>query len=298
MIQIRNVDFRIHGNPILHDISTTIPKGRLTALIDPNGAGKSTLLKLIARLEKLQSGSVRIDGLELTATPTEKLALVMAVIGQQNHLSSRLRLSELVGFGRWPHHHERPTAHDRAEVTRALEQFALTPLADRFLDEVSGSQAQRAFLAITFAQATDWLLLDEPLNNLDMAHARALMGHLAGLVRDQGKSITVVVHEINYAAAWVDHVIAMKDGRILAQGTPAEVLTEPLLARIYDATVAVATHLGRPLILHHVQGRLAKASRSAIRARFSAIAASEGCHPPHHSAGMPSVRWSVRSKLG
>lgn len=251
MIQIRNVGFQIHGNQILHDISTSIPKGQLTALIGPNGAGKSTLLKLIARLEKLQSGSVQIDGLDLASTPTEKLALVMAVLSQHTHVSSRLRLSELVGFGRWPHHHGRPSAKDQAEVERALATFDLAPLAHRFLDEVSGGQAQRAFLAMTVAQATDWLLLDEPLNNLDMAHARALMRHLAALVRDQGKSIAVVVHEINYAAAWADHIIAMKNGRILAEGPPADVLTEDLLARLYDVPVAVTTHQGRPLILHH-----------------------------------------------
>lgn len=252
MITVKNVNFQIHGNPILHDVSTTIPKGKLTALIGPNGAGKSTLLKLIARLEKLQGGQILIDGNDIAQTPTQKLALMMAVLGQQTHIASRLRLSELVNFGRWPHHHGRPCARDRAEVTKALETFSLTPLADRFLDEVSGGQAQRAFLAMTFAQETDWLLLDEPLNNLDMAHSRGLMQHLHQLVHDSGKSIVVVVHEINYAAGWADHIIAMKDGRILAEGAPQDVLIEDCLSQLYDVPVAVAQHNGKPLVLHHL----------------------------------------------
>ena len=252
MIQIQDVSYKIGQAQILSHITTEIPEGKLTALIGPNGAGKSTLLKQIARLEKLQSGAISIDGLAVSSTPTETLALKMAVLGQQTVIASRLRLSELVSFGRWPHHHGRPCAKDHEQVSQALEAFGLTPLAGRFLDEVSGGQAQRAFLAMTFAQETDWLLLDEPLNNLDVAHSRALMQRLHALVKESGKSIVVVIHEVNYAAAWADHIIAMKDGAILAQGTPNEVLCEETLAQLYDVPVAITEHDGRPLVLHHV----------------------------------------------
>ena len=214
--------------------------------------GYDPLLKLIARLEPLQSGHVEIDGMDVARTPTETLALKMAVLSQQTVIASRLRLCELVGFGRWPHHHGRPCAKDRAQVELALETFGLNDLSGRFLDEVSGGQAQRAFLAMTFAQETDWLLLDEPLNNLDVAHSRALMQRLHALVKESGKSIVVVIHEVNYAAAWADHIIAMKDGAILAQGTPNEVLCEETLAQLYDVPVAITEHDGRPLVLHHV----------------------------------------------
>lgn len=251
MIRIDGVSYAIGGAPILADISATMPEGKLTALIGPNGAGKSTLLRLIGRLEPLQTGAIHIGGLDLATTPTEELALKMAVLGQQTQISSRLRLCELVGFGRWPHHRGRPRQGDQAVVDRALGAFDLGALKDRFLDEVSGGQAQRAYLAMTFAQEADWLLLDEPLNNLDMAHARALMSRLAALVREEGRSVVAVVHEINYAAAWADHVIAMKNGRIVAEGPVSEVLCESVLSDLYDAPVHVGSHQGRPLVLHH-----------------------------------------------
>ena len=251
MIRINGLTHRIGATPILHDIDLTLPRGKLIALIGPNGAGKSTLLRLVARLEPLQAGRIEIDGLDLATTRTERLALAMAVMGQQTHVASRLRVAELVGFGRWPHHHGRPRAADREAVEQALEAFGLTPLRHRFLDEISGGQAQRAHLAMTFAQGTDWLLLDEPLNNLDMAHSRTLMARLADLVGARGRSVLTVVHEVNYAAAWADHIIAMKDGRIVAEGAPETVLTEPVLSALYDTPIEVSRHDDRPLVLHH-----------------------------------------------
>lgn len=251
MIQLRGVSHKIGPAPILTDVTADLPRGKLTALIGPNGAGKSTLLRLIGRLEPLQQGQITLDGHDIRTTPTDELARRMAVLGQQTLIASRLRLADLVAFGRWPHHQGRPRPQDRAIVADALASFGLMPLAGRFLDEVSGGQAQRAFLAMTFAQDTDWLLLDEPLNNLDMSHARALMAHLSELVRASGKSVVVVLHEVNYAAAWADHIVALKDGRIAAAGPPAEVLTGAGLSALYDTPVNVAVHDGRPLVLHH-----------------------------------------------
>lgn len=252
MIDISDLTHRISGTAILSNITASLPKGRLTALIGPNGAGKSTLLRLIGRLDPLQEGRIIVNGLDIRQTPSQDLARVMAIMGQQNTIASRLRLAELVGFGRWPHHHGRPTQKDRMIADQALADFNLTDLAHRFLDEVSGGQAQRACLAMAFAQQTDWLLLDEPLNNLDMAHGRALMARLAALVREGGKSVVVVLHDINYAAAWADHILALKDGKVMAAGAPADVLTGPMLEQIYDTPVQVITHQGRPLILHHL----------------------------------------------
>ena len=150
----------------------------------------------------------------------------MAILRQDNQSTLRLTVRDLVGFGRFPHSKGRLGPEDVRHVDEALEYLQLTPLAERFLDELSGGQRQRAYIAMVLCQDTPFILLDEPLNNLDMAHARALMGRLRGLVDQAGRSVAVVVHEINYAAAWADHVIAMKDGRVAAEGTPAEVLTE------------------------------------------------------------------------
>src|SRR5690606_7640597 len=135
MIRIEDVSHSIGPARILHDIRTGFPKGGLTALIGPNGAGKSTLVRLVGRLENLQSGRISVDGHDLAVTQTLELARVMAILGQDTAIASRLRVRELVAFGRWPHHNGRPRADDHARVETALENFALTPLADRFLDE-------------------------------------------------------------------------------------------------------------------------------------------------------------------
>ncbi|MDZ4309487.1 MAG: ATP-binding cassette domain-containing protein [Cypionkella sp.] len=251
MIEVRGLNHRIGKTDILRDINLTLPKGQITALIGPNGAGKSTLLSLIARLLPVQSGQISVAGLDLTQTPTEVLAKAMAILPQNAGIASRLRVRELVAFGRWPHHHGRPQEDDQALVAAAITRLGLTDLADRFLDELSGGQRQRAHLAMAFAQGTDWLLLDEPLAALDMAHARGLMQELASL-RDAGRSVVMVLHEVNHAAAWADHVVAMKAGRIVAEGPPEAVFTPRVLEPLYDMTLRVEQFEGRPLILHHV----------------------------------------------
>ncbi len=251
MIRVEGVCHRIGKADVLHDIGLTLPEGRITALIGPNGAGKSTLLSLIARLAPVQTGRITVAGHDVTTTPSAALARVMAILPQNATVMSRLRVAELVAFGRWPHHQGRPRPADEAQVETALETFGLLPLRHRFLDELSGGQRQRAHLAMAFAQDTPWLLLDEPLAALDMAHGRALMQRLADL-RDTGRSIVMVVHEINFAAAWADHVVALKDGRVAAEGSPAQVFTPETLGRIYDMPLRVQEVEGRPLVLHHL----------------------------------------------
>lgn len=251
MIEVSGLNHHIRDAQILHDINVTIPSGQVTALIGPNGAGKSTLIRLIARMEPVQQGTITVGGMNIRDAASGRLALELAFLGQHTGLASRLRVRELVEFGRWPHCHGRPGPADRAAVGRALADFGLMPFADRFMDELSGGQAQRAHLAMTVAQETPWLLLDEPLNNLDLAHARFLMEHLARL-RSEGRSVLVVLHDLNFASGWADHVVAMKDGRLLAAGTPGEVLTPARLSALYDTDIAVGEYRGRPLVLHHL----------------------------------------------
>lgn len=255
MIALRNVSHTIAGSPILTDISAEIPRAGITALIGPNGAGKSTLLNLIARLLPLQTGRIDLDGQDLSRTPSRDIARRLAIVAQQPGIAARLRLRDLVGFGRWPHHRGRPRPSDHAAVSAAISTFDLQDLQDRFLDELSGGQRQRAFVAMGFAQDTDWLLLDEPLNNLDMYHARALMARIHALSRPfaaRPRSIVMVVHEINYVAAWADHVLALKDGRLAVSGPPGEVLTNDVLSPLYGMEIRVGQVDGKPLVLHHL----------------------------------------------
>ena len=250
MIRVENVSLKHGSAPILHDISLEIPKGGITALIGPNGAGKSSLLSLIARLQPLQTGRISIDGFPVDTTPNAEMAKIIAILRQDSIVTSRLRVRELVGFGRFPHGRGRLTSEDRAIINQSLRQFDLTDLADRFLETLSGGQRQRALVAMAFAQSTDYLLLDEPLNNLDMFFSRELMRSLRTIADEASKTVVIVLHDINQAAAHADRIVAMKDGRIVADGTPADLLTPDTLRGIFGFDMPVVTIDGTPVVLH------------------------------------------------
>ncbi|MCR6497887.1 ATP-binding cassette domain-containing protein [Shinella sp. CPCC 101442] len=252
MIRIENVSFKHRATPILSDISLDIPKGGVVALIGPNGAGKSTLLSLVARLQPLQAGVISVDGLPVDTTPSRDLAKVLAILRQDTTIASRLRVRELVGFGRFPHGRGRLTQEDDAIVDAAVAQFDLTDLSDRFIETLSGGQRQRALVAMAFAQDTDYLLLDEPLNNLDMYYARALMRSLRSVADANGKTVVIVLHDINQASAHADRIVAMKSGRIIADGTPGEILTPDMLDTVFGFRMRVETIEGKPFALHQL----------------------------------------------
>lgn len=243
MITIRDLNQDRDGTPVLRDIDVTLRAGGVTALIGPNGAGKSTLLSLVARLIPLQRGRIMVDDLQIGVCANDMLARRLAILPQTNDAAPMLTVRELVGFGRYPYHKGRPTHADREKVEDALRTFDLLPLAERRLDTLSGGQRQRAQVAMTFAQDTDYILLDEPLNNLDIAASRRLMRLLRDLAFRHSRTIVIVLHDINYAAAYADEIIAMKDGRITHQGPPADVVTEAMLAEVYD-TDAIVHRIG------------------------------------------------------
>ena len=250
-VTLRGVRKSFGGMEIIHGVDLDIDDNELTVFVGPSGCGKSTLLRLIARLEPLQRGRVEIDGLDLASTPTERLALAMAVMGQQTQIASRLRVAELVGFGRWPHHQGRPRPADREAVENALEAFGLGPLRHRFLDEISGGQAQRAHLAMTFAQGPNWLLLDEPLNNLDMQHSVQMMQQLRRAADELGRTVVIVLHDINFAAHYADRIVAMGDGQVVETGTPAEILRPEVLERIFKTPCSVVDGPHGPLAVYY-----------------------------------------------
>lgn len=249
MIKIDTLSHQIAGQTILRDISLSLDKGGVIALIGPNGAGKSTLLSLIARLIPIQHGRVTVNDLPVGQVADDVLARTLAILPQDLNVASRLTVRDLVEFGRYPYHKGRPTADDHAHVETALSQFDLTALADRQLDTLSGGQRQRAFVAMAYAQDTDYLLLDEPLNNLDIAASRSLMARLRELADEKGRTVVIVLHDINYAAAYADRIIALADGDLRADGPPAQIVTEDLLRDVFGTDARVAQVQGRPIVL-------------------------------------------------
>nr|WP_245198834.1 ATP-binding cassette domain-containing protein [Jiella mangrovi] len=231
---------KLYGDSRVVDrVSLTLDQPGVTAIIGPNGAGKSTLLSMIARLLPIDKGRAFIDGLDVTRTKGSELARRIAVLKQENGLLARLTVRDLIGFGRFPHSRGRLTAADRAKVDEAISFLDLTPLSDRFLDELSGGQRQRAFVAMVLAQDTPAILLDEPLNNLDIRHAVAMMRLVRKAADDLGKIIVVVLHDINFASCYADRIIAMQEGRIVVDGPAAAVVTEETVEAVFGLPVMV-----------------------------------------------------------
>lgn len=251
MIRIENLSKSYGPAQVLRDVTLDLPRGGVTALIGPNGAGKSTLLSLIARLIPPDAGRITVDGLDVARAPAAELARRLAILRQENQLVARLTVRELVGFGRFPHSAGRLTQADRAAIDRALDYLELQPLAGRFVDQLSGGQRQRAFVAMVLAQDTDYLLLDEPLNNLDMKHAQAMMRLLGRAAHDLGKTVLVVLHDINFASCHSDRIVAMREGRIFAAGTPAEIVAPDPLRDLYEMEIAVREIDGQRIALFY-----------------------------------------------
>ena len=249
MISIRDLSFQIGGAQILTDISLDLPSGKITALIGPNGAGKSTLLSLVARLEKVQAGSVVVGDLTVGECSNRELAKHLSILPQLLDQVPRLSVRDLVSFGRFPYHQGRPTHEDTAAINHALKLFHLKDLAGQSVDELSGGQRQRAQIAMIFAQDTEYMLLDEPLNNLDIAGARSLMALLRDLADTHGKTIVIVLHDINYASRYADWVVAMKNGQIAAEGAPVMTVTPRLLRDVFHTDADIEYIGGVPVVI-------------------------------------------------
>ena len=256
MITLKNISHHIGKQQILHDITLSLPPAQVIALIGPNGAGKSTLFSVMARLQPLQSGQVSfaVDNEErnIVSCQARTLAKTVAMLGQDNQVQGRLRVHELLMFGRYPYHQGQPTADDQQKVQEILERFELEPLAERFLSTLSGGQRQRVLIAMIVCQDTPYLLLDEPLNNLDMYHAGRLMRELRELSHTQQKTVVIVLHDINQAAQFADTVVTMKEGQVTAVGRPADVITKETMKDLYNVDVTVLSHQGRPVIVDAV----------------------------------------------
>lgn len=235
----------------LGPVDLDIPTGGLTALVGPNGAGKSTMLTIVGRLLSADTGRVTVGGLDVVTSRPRDLARRLAILRQENHFVARLTVRQLVALGRFPHSQGRITRADEAAIDTALEFLDLVDLQRRFLDELSGGQRQRAYVAMVLAQDTEYVLLDEPLNNLDMQHAVSMMARLRRAADELGKTVVVVVHDINFAAAYADRIIAMTEGRVRHVGTPAEVITTEVLSEVFATPVTVVDGPGHPLAVYY-----------------------------------------------
>lgn len=239
MITLTNVAKHYNDEVSIGPVDLKIPAGGVTALVGPNGAGKSTLLTMIGRLVGMDEGSIEIAGYDVTSTKSADLAKIVSILRQENHFITRLTVRQLVGFGRFPYSKGRITAEDEKIISRSIDFLGLTELEGRYLDELSGGQRQRAYVAMVLAQDTEYILLDEPLNNLDMRHSVQMMQHLRRAATELGRTVVIVVHDINFAGHYADRICAAKDGRIVHFGTPDEILRDEILSDVFDTPVEV-----------------------------------------------------------
>ncbi|AIY08685.1 ABC transporter ATP-binding protein [Paenibacillus polymyxa] len=239
MVEVKNVTKRYGNKNVVEQVSVTVPKGTITSFIGPNGAGKSTLLSMISRLTDSDEGEILIDGQAVSLTKSEELARKISILKQTNDVNIRLTVKELVSFGRFPYSKGRLNSEDRKMVEQAMAYMGLEDMKDKHIDLLSGGQRQRAFIAMILAQDTEYILLDEPLNNLDMKHSVQIMKTLRNLVDDLGKTILVVLHDINFASCYSDHIVGMKNGRLLKQGTADEMIDSQVLKDLYDMDIPI-----------------------------------------------------------
>jgi len=218
---------------VIDGLEGGIVNNRITSLIGPNGAGKSTLLSILSRLLKQDGGEVSFMNKALGDYKSNELAKKLSILKQSNHTDVKLTVKDLVAFGRFPYCQGRLTDSDRQKVQEAIAFSELEDLADSYIDELSGGQRQRAFIAMIIAQDTEYILLDEPLNNLDMKHSVHVMKTLRRLVDELGKTIVIVIHEINFAAQYSDYIIAMKDGKIQYSDAVNHIIRPEVLREIF-----------------------------------------------------------------
>lgn len=250
MIEAQAVGKQYLDKTVLAEIDLQLPKGELIAFIGPNGAGKSTLLSIMSRLQGDFSGQLYIDQGEIRAWDSKELAQRLAILKQSNQVQARITVAELVAFGRFPYSRGRLTAADDKLIHQALAEMHLTDLAEAEIQTLSGGQLQRAYIAMILAQDTEYILLDEPLNNLDMNHANQMMHLLRRLVTKLGKTVLLVIHDINFAAGFADEIIALKNGRLFKQGTVDEVITPAVLGELYEMEVKVVSYEGRSFCMY------------------------------------------------
>jgi len=239
MVDIKSVFKSYNKKPVIEDVSLKIPKGKITSFIGPNGAGKSTLISMVSRLIAKDAGMITIDGKDISKEDDKKLAKKISILKQSNSMNVKLTVRELISFGRFPYSQGNLTKKDWEKVDKAIDYMELNDIQHKYLDELSGGQRQRSFIGMVLAQDTEYILLDEPLNNLDMRHSVQIMKTLRRLVDELGKTVVIVIHDINFASCYSDEIVALKDGKIVKQGPTCDVIDQCVLKEIYDMDIEI-----------------------------------------------------------
>ncbi|MGH3753276.1 MAG: ABC transporter ATP-binding protein [Pseudonocardiaceae bacterium] len=252
-LQARDLQLAYGDNVVVDGLDVDVLNGTVSAVIGPNGCGKSTLLRALARLLPAKRGHVLLDGKRIDKLPTREVAKVLGVLPQAPIAPEGLTVADLIARGRHPHQtwYRQWSSDDEAAVAEALGWTGLTEFAERTVDELSGGQRQRAWISMALAQGTDLLLLDEPTTFLDLAHQVDVLDLVERLHTEAGRTVVMVLHDLNMAARYAQRLIAMRAGKIIAQGAPREVLTEPLLREVFglDAQVLTDPVAGTPLVV-------------------------------------------------
>ncbi|ULL13094.1 ATP-binding cassette domain-containing protein [Paenibacillus sp. H1-7] len=250
MIEVRQLSKAYGGKPVVENVSLQIGKGKITSFIGPNGAGKSTLLSMISRITAKDAGEVYIDGKEIGQCKSTDLAKQISILKQSNHINVRLTVRELVSFGRFPYSQGKLTPEDWKHVDEAIQYMELGDMQHKYLDQLSGGQNQRAYIAMVIAQNTEYVLLDEPLNNLDMRHSVQIMKVLRRLVDELGKTVVIVIHDINFASCYSDYIVALKNGKVVKEGPTDQIIESAVLREVYDMDIPIETINGNKICVY------------------------------------------------
>lgn len=250
-MKINNLEKKYDNKPVVKKVSLEIKKGCVTSFIGPNGAGKSTVMSLISRLIFKDDGQIEFYDKDIEKWNSKELSKKLAILTQSNNVQMKLTVKELVSFGRFPYSRGKLNEEDIRLVEDAISYMELEDIKDRYIDELSGGQRQRAFIAMVIAQNTEYVLLDEPTNNLDVYHATNLMRTVRRLCDELGKTVILVLHEINYASFYSDYICAFKNGKIAKYGTVKEVMTSDNLKSIYDVDFKIIEVEGKPLSIYY-----------------------------------------------
>ncbi len=249
-MQVINLKKSFNGKEVVKNVSFEIKKGQVTSFIGANGAGKSTVLNMLTRLIKRDAGHILLDDKDILSYKDRDLAKRISILTQSSNIISKLSIRDLVSFGRYPHSQGRLTDEDIFYVEKSLSFMDLKNIEDKYLDEVSGGQRQRALIAMTLCQDTDYIFLDEPTNNLDIHHSRNLMQNIRLLCDEFNKTVVMVLHEINLASFYSDRICAFKDGALYKEGSTASVLTKDTLHDLYQVDFSSVSIKGKELFVN------------------------------------------------